>query len=213
MQHHSRDVTLWVASLVFVLLGVVEIVVGQLIASHVLLVLGVHNIFDGGLLALNAKAETWEHASGYSRRRCQLAPLFALGSSSAILLSSIYTGWVSHGSEKLLAPLLALGLGLGDITLNQVLAKRLGDHQHHVGGNRWAARMHLYGDVVVGWIGIGSLLLVIAGITEGDNLGGLLGSLFIIVMSTWMIIVSIQNYRRHLPRHHHAHLAADHHHG
>lgn len=213
MSTHSRDVTLWVASLVFLSLGVGEIVVGQLIASHVLLVLGVHNIFDGGLLAFNAKAESWEDIPDLNKWRCTMAPLFAIGSSLAILVGTIWTAIASSGHETLQQPWLALLIGGFDIALNQILAKRLGHQHHHAGGNRWAARMHLYGDVIVASIGVGWLVLVTIDVTNSDNLGGMLSSLFLIGMSCWMIAVSVQNYRQHLPRHNHVHPAADHHHG
>lgn len=213
MFSHKHGVTLWVASLVFLSLGIGEIIVGQLIASHVLLVLGVHNIFDGGLLAFNAKAERWEDIPDLNKWRCTMAPLFAIGSSLAILAGAVWTAIASSGHEDLQRPWLALLIGGSDIVLNQTLARRLGHQHHHSGGNRWAARMHLYGDAAVGCIGVVWLLLVACGATNSDNLGGVLSSLFLIGMSCWMIAVSIQNYRQHLPRHDHVHPAADHHHG
>lgn len=204
MHNHEHDSSIWMASLIFVCLGVVEFTIGSFTDSHVLIVLAMHNVLDGGMLVVNAQAEHWEHLPGFSRRRCQLAPLLAIWSSLIILLGAVYTGWISQGQETLVRPELALLLAITDIAVNQLLAKRLG-HQHQHGGNRWAAKMHLYSDAAIGWIALAFLAAVNIGLITSDNLGGQLSSLCLVVISLWMIIASSLNYRRHLPRLDHIH--------
>jgi Co/Zn/Cd efflux system component len=208
---HERDAPIWVVSLVFSLLGIAEIIIGLVIDSTVLLVLGVHNIFDGGMYGISHKAEEWEHRPGYNPWRCQAAPLAAIGIGILMLLSSLGVLEFAPEAELLLNPWLALVLAVIDFGLNRGFAQYIGGHQHP-GAHRIISLIHLYGDVAVGAVSIAGIVAALTPLADNDQWAGTVGNWMLIIISLVMLGVGILDYRKHLPRHNHIHPAADHHH-
>lgn len=212
MHDQKRGAPIWVVSLVFSLLGIGEIFIGLLIDSTVLLVLGVHNIFDGGMYGISHKAEEWEHRPGHNLWRCRAAPMAAISVGLLMLTSSLGVLEFAPEAELLLNPWLALSLAVIDFGLNRGFARYIGGHEHP-GAHRIISLIHLYGDVAVGAVSILGIVVALTPWSDNDHWAGAAGNWMLIVISLIMLGVGIKDYRKHLPRHDHTHPAADHHHG
>lgn len=200
--HDAPDTTLTSAMLVFMVVGLLQVILG-LVAGHIALAVeGAHNTAETPILGFNRWARRQQGKPSSRLVTCWLLPLAPAISSLPAVAAAMAFFFIEdkagHGSIWL-----ATGLAMVSLVVNLGYALRLHHHDDD-DGNVVAAKLHLFGDAVA------SGLVVIAylgiGLTSGnewlDPAAAAAGVIVIILVHVKPVVDSFRSLARHRNRSH-----------